>query len=109
MSQYGLHAYRSITVPYCQFLFPKERLQEFVKEKKLNAIDFAQVNGWLLEEYHELFNQYSYRLKKIRYFEILDVSQIDLIMKYPSCFKSKTNYFDNLIVSSIVALFKKIR
>lgn len=108
MSPMGLHAYGSITVPYCQFLFPKEILQDFANAKGLGQINFAQVNGLSLEDYRKLWNRYSHRLKRIMYHEGLNVS-LDLVMKYPSCFKSKTKCFDNLIVSSIEVLFKKIR
>lgn len=109
MSPMGLHAYRSITVPYCQFLFPKELLQDFADAKRLTPIDFAQVNGWTLEDYRKLWNRYPHRLERLRYYEIPKVSYLDLIMKYPSCFKSKTKNFDNLIVSFIEVLFKKTR
>lgn len=109
MSPLGLHAYRSITVPYCQFLFPKELLKDFANTKGAKPIDFAQVNGWSLEDYRKLWNRYSHWLKKVIYDEIYDLSHLDLIMKYPSCFRSKTKYFDNLIISSIKVLFKKIR
>ncbi len=107
MSPSGLHVYRSITVPYCQFLFSKELLKDFVKAKGLKPVEFAKVNGWSLEDYRQLWNKYSHMLKGIRYYEKLDLSHLDLIMKYPSCFKSKTKYFDNLIVSSIEVLFRK--
>ena len=109
MSPMGLHAYRSITVPYCQFLFPKELLNDFAHAKGLGRTDLTEVNGWTLEDYRKLWDRYSHRLKKSRYYEYLNVSHLDLIMEYPSCFKSKTKYFDNLTISIIEVLFKKIR
>jgi len=108
MSPMGLHAYRSITVPYCQFLFPKELLIDFVMVEGLQPIDFDQINEWSLEDYRKLWKQHSHQLKKVRYHEKLDTSHVDLITKYPSCFKNRTKYFDNLIVQSIEVLFKKI-
>ncbi len=107
MSPLGLHAYRSVTVPYSQFLFPKDVLEEFVNMNRLSPIDFDQVNGWPLEGYRKLWNDYSHKLQRIKYYEIPNVSYLDLIVKYPSCFKSKCDSFDNLIVSSIEVLFKK--
>lgn len=109
MSPMGLHGYRSIPVPYCQLLFQKELLKDFTNARGLRPIDFAQVNEWSLEDYRKLWKGYSHRLKRIRYHERLNIFHLDLIMKYPSCFRSKTKYFDNLIVSSIEVLFKKIR
>jgi len=108
MSPKGLHAYRSVTVPYCQFLFPKEVLKDFTHAKGLDPIDFDQLNDWSLDNYSNLWSRYSHILKKVKYSEQIDPSGLDLIMKYPSCFKSKTPSFDNLIVSNIEVLFEKI-
>lgn len=108
MSPMGLHAFESITIPYCQFLFPKKLLKDFTKEKALHPIPFNEINRWSLENYRKLWSQYSNRLKKIKYFEKSNPINLDLVIKYPSCFKSKTNCFDNLIVSAIEVLFKKI-
>jgi ubiquinone/menaquinone biosynthesis C-methylase UbiE len=107
LSPMGLHAYGSITVPYCQLLFPIELLRDFVNVNGLSPIK-TYVNMWSLEEYRSLWSKFSNRLKSIWYNERFDVENLDLIIKYPSCFKSKTKCFDNLIVSSIDALFKKI-
>jgi hypothetical protein len=71
-------------------------------------INFNHINGWSLEDYRKLWELYSHLLKKIKYSEVFDISHLDLIMKYPSCFKSKTKNFDNLITSGIEVLFKKI-
>ncbi len=109
MSPLGLHAYRSITVPYCQFLFNNECLNEFVLAKSLIPIDFDSLNGLRLEDYRKLWSKYSDRLKKILYKENHDLNHLNLIEKYPSCFKSKTLNFNNLIVSNIEVLFQKTR
>ena len=109
MAPQGLHAYRSITVPYRQILFPKDLLGEFVKAKGLPSIDFDSVNGWSLEKYRKLWDRYSHRLKKLHYYEIPDLSHLDLIAKYTSCFKGKTESFDNLIITAIRVLSEKIK
>lgn len=107
-SPMGLHAYRSVTVPYCQFLFPEELLKDFVTANRLLPIDFGQLNGWSLESYRKLWDQYSRYLSRIKYHERIDLSGLDLISRYPSYFKSKTRCFDNLLVSVIEVLFQRI-
>jgi SAM-dependent methyltransferase len=106
-SPYGEHAYNSIPVPYCQFLFQKDQINNFTIQKGLEAIDFNEKNGWSLEDYRNLWEKYSSVIKCVRYHETLDLSHLYLINKYSSCFKSKTNYFDNLITSRISVLFQK--
>ena len=107
MSPMGLHAYRSITVPYCQFLFPEEVLQNFTNFNNLDPINSAKINKRSLRDYRHLWKKYSSQLKKIFYQENYNTNYMDLIIKHPTCFKSKTEYFDNLIVSGIKVLFKK--
>lgn len=107
-SPFGEHAYRSITVPYCQFLWPKKLLNEFCEQKGLNPIDFSHVNGWSLESYRKLWSKYSHILKVVRYNESFDLSHLSLIRRFPSCFKSKFNHFENFIVAGISVLFQKL-
>jgi len=91
MSPWGLHGYKSINIPYSAFLFPMQLIKKFSKIiEVLVPLGKSQVNKWSLEDYRKLWERY-------------------LIKLYPSCFKSKTNFFDNLIVDRIDVLFKKIR
>ncbi|HKZ17211.1 MAG TPA: class I SAM-dependent methyltransferase [Geobacteraceae bacterium] len=107
MSPFGEHASLSITVPYCQFLFRKSLVNDFTSQKGLKVIDFDHVNGWSLEDYRKLWNAHSGILEVLRYYEGYDLSHLDLIRRYPSCFRSKTDCFENLIVSTIEVLFRK--
>lgn len=107
MSPMGLHAYNSIYVPYCQFLFQNSLLNDFANENGLESIDFDQVNGWSLDDYRKLWNSHPQILEKTMYCEEHNLFHLNLIMKYPSCFKSKTKNFDDLLVSKIKVLFKK--
>jgi len=107
MSPYGEHAYRSITVPYCQFLFPKSLINDFAYQEGLPLINFRHVNGWSLQNYRQLWNSYSHMLIKIRYHEHLDLSHLNLIRKYLSSFRSNSSCFDEFVVSSIEVLFEK--
>ena len=106
-SPYGEHVYHSITVPYCQFLFQKDLMNDFLTRKGLKPLDYSHVNGWSLERYRELWSKYSPVLKKVRYHEGFNLSYLDLIRTYPSCFKSRSKYFENFLVSSISVLFQK--
>ena len=117
MSPHGLHIYDTIPVPYVHYLFSKELLKDFVKAKGLKPFSFEKddivaytpLNGWPIEDFRSLWDNYSHKLEKINYHESNTLSDLDLIQKYPSCFKSKTKLFDNLITSSIKVLFKKIK
>jgi len=107
MSPMGLHAYRSISVPYCQFLFPSEVLENYVKPNKLYPLKRDQLNGWSVEKFRDLWKEHSQELDTIMYHESTLTSYLDIVKRYPSCFRSKTDCFDNLIVSGIKVLFQK--
>jgi len=111
----GLHIYNIVGVPYCQFLFSKELLKEYFNTKGSNPFTFEndqivsdiQLNGWSLEEYRNLWKNNSHILRRIKYDESTDFSSLNIINKYPSCFKSKVNHFESLTVSFIEVLFRK--
>ena len=61
MSPMGLHIYNTISVPYCQFLFSKEMLKDFVKAKGLNPFAFERDQ---IVSVRETLKHYLNRLKK---------------------------------------------
>ena len=109
MSPWGAHAYRTINFPFWQFLFQTKLIMRFIKEKGLKNFPMFTFNKWSIEDFRKLWRKYSDRLKIIKNKELIDARHLDLVNKYTSCFKSKTNNFDDLIISSVEILFKKIK
>lgn len=109
MSSEGLHAYHSVTVPYCQHLFSQKAIENFIKKNKLKPHNFKGVNKYSLEDFRKLWNQHSNRLKKIKYYEVYDALGLQILKKYSSCFKSKSKFFNNFMVFAIELLFKKVK
>src|SRR5262249_42970558 len=93
--------------PYCHLLFPREVLQSFCTVNALDPIDFDDVNGWSVERFRALWESQERMLRPVVYEENWDLSWLPLIEQHPPCFRSKTDNFENLIVTSIVALFQK--
>lgn len=106
-SPFGQHAYRSITVPYCHILFSRETLQKFVNKRGLEPIEFSMVNEWSLDQYRGLWEKYTHQLRKVEYKEIRDLSHLNLIREYPSCFRNKSTLLDDFTISSIHVVFQK--
>ncbi|MFC3573657.1 class I SAM-dependent methyltransferase [Streptomyces yaanensis] len=106
-SPYGEHAYKSITVPYCQLLFSGDVLNAFCREHGLREIDFSHVNRWRVGDFRGLWEKNSADLERIKYREGHDPDHLGLVRKYPSCFRSKTDSFDDLTVSSMEVLFRR--
>lgn len=105
-SAFGEHAYRVITVPYCQFLFSLETMNEYAVRNGRNPIDPHHVNQWSLEDYRSLWKSKEGLLRTVMYEEKLNPSHLDILRKYPSCFNSKVPSFENYLVSHISAVFR---
>jgi SAM-dependent methyltransferase len=106
MSPLGLHIFRQIGVPYAQLLFRKETLTEFARMNR-TTINMEDANGWLLEDYRNLWERCGRRLRKIRCEEVWDFTYLDIVARYPGCFSGKVKSFDDLTASYIKVLFKK--
>jgi SAM-dependent methyltransferase len=103
----GLHSRQKLAIPYRQHLFPIDLLQRFVKSKHRNRIEVEDVNKWSLDRYRRLWQVHASRLVKLDYRENASYKHVDLIEKYPTCFRSKVDSFEELVVAVIVALFRK--
>lgn len=107
MSPYGLHAYQYVPVPYCHLLFPDEMILEVAGSLSSEEPNIPYVNGWPVTRYRQLWKGIASQVDVLIYDEHRHTADCDLIKKYPSCFKSKTEEFDDLIVSSIRILLRK--
>jgi len=103
---YGLHAYLSVPVPYCQFLFRPEQLNAFTDRHRLAPIDFEQCNGWSIAQFRALWARHRDRLVPRWYFENYTSNGLELVATYPTCFRSKVDRFEELLVTSVHALFQ---
>ena len=65
------------------------------------------VNKWSLAQYRRLWHLHASRLLRRDYREIATYKHVDLIEKYPTCFRSKVESFEELVVAVIEALFQK--
>ena len=108
-SPFGLHGYTSVGVPYCETLFREEDLKKFTTEKGLLPINFDDhVNRWKLEQYRAIWKKNESVMEMMDYREMMNFDHVNLVYNYPYCFKSKHTHFDELIISSISGLFKKV-
>jgi SAM-dependent methyltransferase len=108
-SPYGLHAYREVPVPYCHLLFPESSLEALRTEIAPSSPQWPPVNGWHVAQYRELFKSKlvgdeAFELAEYR--ETYDLRYVGVVEQNPSCFRSKTEDFDDLIVGNISAVIR---
>lgn len=106
-SPWGEHAYRTITVPYCQYLFPRGVMNEYALQHGLRPLDRAHVNGWSLGQYRQMWRDFSGVLEPVVYEERRDLSGLEIIRRYPSCFRSQPLPFEAFLISHITAVFMR--
>lgn len=105
-SPHGAHQFLSIDVPYCHLLFREEDCNAAAAARNLRPLT-KNLNYWSLRDFRKLFDRYSDRFETIYRFEKFNISFVDLVRQYPSCFRSKVDDFDELIVRSIEVLLRK--
>jgi SAM-dependent methyltransferase len=107
-SPYGLHAMPSITVPFCHVLFDRSTLEDYVAEHHLEPIRFEVLNRWSLGRFRDLWRRHASSLAPELYREIPSLHGIELVVEYPSCFRSKIDHFDDILVSNIEVRFRRV-
>jgi SAM-dependent methyltransferase len=106
-SAWGLHADAVLGIPYVQHLCERDTIEAFCREEGLPVIHFDQCNGWPLARYRQLFDAHADALETVFRFEKLDVSGLALIERYPSCFRSKVDDMESLLVGYVEVLLRK--
>jgi hypothetical protein len=71
----------------------------------LKPLDPSHVNRWALEDYRDLWRSRQNDITTVIYHESRNLSHLDIIRKYPGCFKGKVKSFENFLVSGISAGF----
>ena len=107
-SPWGLHATYAVPVPYCQFLFDRGMLDDYVEESGQYPIRYDELNGWSLNQYRKLWIRFGMQFKRVKYREWSILKSLDLVRKYSKCFRGRVDHIDDLYVSSIQALFQKM-
>jgi SAM-dependent methyltransferase len=105
-SAWGLHGYRSVHTPYSHLLFERPVLERYVEERGLKPIPFDTLNGWPIGRYRRLFADHADELETVGYVESPQIAGRALIAEHPSCFRAKTDDFDDLLLASIRATFR---
>ena len=106
-SSYGLHAMLSITVPFCQVLFDRAVLESYVADRGLAPIPFATLEADRRAVPRPLASS-SDDARAGGLPRDPDLHGIDLVAEHPSCFRSKTDDFDDLLVANIEVRFRRL-
>jgi ubiquinone/menaquinone biosynthesis C-methylase UbiE len=109
-SPWGLHAYRSLYMPYSQFLFSNEFIMNKLDELGITdlgkkRIELQYLNKWSVKQFKSIW--YNNKTDVISYREGHDEEFLELILKYPEAFQGRGLNFEDLITSYMEVLLHK--
>ena len=103
----GAHQFEHIGIPFSQCLFPREMLHQLAAETGRTLTDYNWMNEWSVAQYRQLWVDITDEVEVLFCHEEYTAEGLELIARYPSCFRSKTPLFDNFQVSYIHSLLRK--
>lgn len=104
---YGLHAYRSIPVPYVHILFDLPQVIEFAHLRGRQN-DWPYINNVPLREYRRMFKEAKRDFRLARYQEHPSAGVgAELIFRYPGVFRRVSDSITDFLVSGIAILLER--
>ena len=105
---FGLHAYRSIPVPYVHILFDLAEVVDFAKRSGRD-LDWPFINNLSLQSYRKMFREVNGELRIASYKEYSSGGVgAELIFRYPGAFRRVSDDIDDFLVSSVVILMERL-
>jgi SAM-dependent methyltransferase len=109
-SPHGLHAYRSLRMPYPQWLFSEEFVSEKISTLGISDLgremgELQPLNKWRLADFENLWGKLPCEVigRKLGYKEEF----LPIVLEYPEAFRGRGLTYDDLRVYSISVVLKK--
>lgn len=103
----GMHLGSRLGVPYAPVLFQKHTIDDYLVERGRDPINHEHCNEWTLAQFRRLFSSVGDQLELIESYDHRDLSAVDLIRRFPSCFRGKCQDLDEFLVAILEVLFRK--
>jgi SAM-dependent methyltransferase len=108
-SPWGLHAYRTLRMPYPQFLFSPTFIDE--KLRKLGIRDLGRqmsklqpLNRWRLEQFQRLWRESGCLVESLSLHS--EYAYLDVVKRYPQAFRGYGLTFEDVTITSISVLLR---
>lgn len=82
-------------------------MNEYAATHGLGVLRDRHVNGWTLEQYEQVWRALSPVLEMVHYDERRDRSRLNIISRYPACFRHRAPSVRNFVVTHLSVLFRK--
>jgi SAM-dependent methyltransferase len=107
---WGLHAYRSLRMPYPQFLFSesfwRQKLHELgMRDLNRPMADLQPLNRWTIQQFRDLWKASG--CETLSYAEGLEQSYLDIIERFPASFQGRGLTLEDVTIQSVRVLLRK--
>lgn len=111
-SPWGLHAYRTLLMPYSQFLFSQPYIEKKLDELGINDLgkkrDTLQpLNRWTVSQFKKLWQ--SEDLETLFCECYTDMNHLNLVLEYPEAFRGRGIALQDLYTHSIKIILRRQR
>lgn len=103
----GMHLGTRLRVPYASVLFQRADIDSYMEKSGRAPLNHEYCNGWVLDQYRSLFKSMEPEFEMNLWLEHWDLSALDIIARFPSCFRSKSENLDSFLVSVIDILLRR--
>lgn len=109
-SPWGLHAHKTINIPYLHLLFPID----FIKDKvsKIGISDLGQkrnelqpVNKWTIRNYERLFEKCGCKIEQFE--KILNKDFLNVPQEFPQAFRGRSLSYEDITIQALRVILKK--
>lgn len=109
-SPWGLHAYRSLLMPYPQYLFSKEFITAKLRELGISDLgeertELQFVNGWCPRHYEAVWA--SHNLEPVAGYTHSVQNFWYLVQRYPACFRGRNLTYEDITTANLKRVFRK--
>jgi SAM-dependent methyltransferase len=109
-SPWGLHAYRTLRMPYPQLLFSEKFISEKLQEtgvwdlgKRRTELQF--LNKWKINQFDRLWDQPTCKI--VSNSRTVDTSELGIVLQFPEAFRGRGLSAEDLTVSAVAVSIQK--
>ena len=108
-SAWGLHAYKTMTIPYAQFLFSEESLAARLRGLGIQDLgrdrdELQPLNRWRLNQFERCWADAGGTI--LRSSRRYDLTHLGIVRKFPDAFQGRGLCFDDLAVKTLEVLLR---
>ena len=108
-SAWGLHAYKTMTIPYAQFLFSEDYLAAKlrglgIQDLGRNRDDLQPLNRWRLDQFERCWAEIGGAV--VQSSRRYDPAHLGIVRKFPDAFQGRGLTFDDLAVKTLEVVLR---